>query len=164
MAKGFAFLDAGPLRLACRHSRFPGAEGIRLKFLLWQEKDISVVIPEITDYEVRRELIRRILSRQDSPDSLRRLDDLRRKLTFVPIRTEAMQLAAELWARARNSGDQTADDTSLDGDVILAAQARAYTGLGDNPVIITDNQRHLNRYDVVTSSWEAYSPSPPPTP
>lgn len=118
---------------------------------------MSVVLPEIADYEVRRELIRK-----GDPRPLRRLDDLRNTLIYVPIRTEAMQRAASLWAQARGRGQPTADENALDADVILAAQALEYIGLDDDLVVITDNNRHLAQF-VTTSSWSDYFPPQAPT-
>ena len=56
-----------------------------------------------------------------------------------------MRTAARLWAEARNAGFPTANDTALDGDVILAAQALA---LADRqPIVVaTTNTKHLERY------------------
>jgi len=64
-----------------------------------------------------------------------------------------MRLAADLWANARQYGSQTADDKSLDGDVILAAQAMT---LGLEPgemVIATDNVNHLSRF-TTSARWQ----------
>jgi toxin FitB len=136
----YRFLDTGPLGLACRR---PDRQDVR---------DIQLCV----DYELRRELIR-----IQATDSLRRLDALRGKVRFLEINTKAMSRAAELWAQARRTGLQTADDESLDGDVILAAQALEFTGIGDDLVVITDNNKHLGRF-VTTSSWTAYSPTRAP--
>ena len=54
-----------------------------------------------------------------------------------------MLKAAEFWATARKLGRQSADDASLDADMILAAQAGAMAGDGDETVIATTNIRHL---------------------
>ena len=56
----------------------------------------SVHIPEIADYELRRELLR-----MRSDESVRRLDALKARLTYVPITTAAILKAAEHWATGR---------------------------------------------------------------
>jgi predicted nucleic acid-binding protein len=98
----------------------------------------EVVIPEIVDYEVRRELLR-----ARKQQGLGRLDALKGLLRYTPITTSVMLKAAEFWAIARNLGRQSADDASLDADMILAAQAWAVSGAGDEIVIATTNVRHL---------------------
>jgi predicted nucleic acid-binding protein len=79
-----------------------------------------VIVPEIADYEVRRELIRR-----NSQRALANLDQLCTQLEYLPITTRGMRLAANLWAQARNAGLPTAAGHALDGDVVLAAQANS---------------------------------------
>jgi len=54
-----------------------------------------------------------------------------------------MLKAAEFWATARNAGRQSADDASLDADMILAAQAIALHRDNDEAIIATTNVRHL---------------------
>ena len=107
----------------------------------------SVHIPEIADYELRRELLR-----MKSDESVRRLDALKARLTYVPITTEAMLKAAEHWAAARRAGRPTADDKALDGDVILAAQCALLTQPGDELILATTNVGHLARF-VDARSW-----------
>ena len=101
-------------------------------------KGVAVVIPEITDYEVRRELLR-----SGKAAGLGRLDALRGMLDYATITTPIMRKAAEFWATARNIGRQSANDTSLDADMILAAQADAFTRDGNRAIIATTNVRHL---------------------
>jgi PIN domain-containing protein len=101
-------------------------------------KGAEVVIPEIADYEVRRELLRAGKER-----GLGRLDALKGILGYAPITTPVMLKAAEFWAAARKMGRQSADDASLDADMILVAQARVLDREGDEAVIATTNVRHL---------------------
>ena len=77
-----------------------------------------VILPEITDYELRRELLR-----AGKVASIRRLDALAKATEYVPLTTAAMRLAAELWAQARQQGQPTAADNTIDVDMILIAQA-----------------------------------------
>ena len=119
-----------------------------LKSLL--ENGTTVCVPEIVDYELRRELLR-----ADKPESVRRLDELEKRLKYLPISTTAMLKAAEFWAKARNEGIPTADDTALDGDVILAAQAvdHQVSSAVKEIVVATSNVGHLSRF-VPASRWE----------
>lgn len=64
-------------------------------------------------------------------------------MRYAPITTPVMRKAAEFWAAARNMGRQSAEDASLDVDMILAAQAGALVRAGDETVIATTNVRHL---------------------
>ena len=59
-----------------------------------------------------------------------------------------MREAADLWAEARNRGYPTAHDAALDGDVLLAAQARDLHAdpPGERVVVATTNVAHLERY------------------
>jgi hypothetical protein len=54
-----------------------------------------------------------------------------------------MLRAAEFWAAARAMGRKSADDSSLDADMILAAQAGVFVRGSDDTVIATTNVRHL---------------------
>jgi predicted nucleic acid-binding protein len=93
----------------------------------------DVLVSEVCDYELRRELIRIGAQR-----SLERLDELERELRYVPVTTSVWRAAARLWAVGRRAGRPTADAASIDGDVLLAAQARA-----EDAVIVTTNPRHF---------------------
>ncbi|MCY4549201.1 MAG: hypothetical protein OXC28_12605 [Defluviicoccus sp.] len=105
----------------------------------------AVLVPEIADYEVRRELIR---ARRTA--GIARLDAFIEQVEFLPIRTPAMRRAAAFWAEARREGRPTAPDPALDGDVILAAQAATLDRAG--VIVATTNPRHLARY-VAAELW-----------
>lgn len=107
----------------------------------------SAQIPEIADYELRRELLR-----MKSEESVKRLDALKVRLTYVPITTAAMLKAAEHWATVRSAGRGTADDKALDGDVILAAQCALLVQPGDELIVATTNVGHLSQF-VDARSW-----------
>jgi predicted nucleic acid-binding protein len=68
-------------------------------------------------------------------------------IEYLPLDTEMMHRAAELWAEARSRGAPTTTDQALDGDVILAAQAMSVSG-----TIITANRRHLSQF-VPAKEW-----------
>lgn len=109
----------------------------------------TIILPEIADYELRRNLI---LSRLSA--SIARLDLLRRTMVFQPITRRVMLKAAELWAVARRSGKSTADPKELDGDVILAAMA-----IDAGAIVATENVGHLSRY-VTAKHWRNIVPAP----
>lgn len=115
------------------------------------ETPVRVFIPEIADYELRRKLIHLVQKGQASRRSIERLDDLERLLNYLPLDTEIMHHAAEIWAEARSEGVPTAGSEALDGDVILAAQAKSVDG-----VIITSNRKHLSRF-VPAKEWHDFS-------
>lgn len=142
-------LDSGPLGMVTN----PKAKDIPLACQQWLrsllERGERVVIPEIADYEVRRELIRAGLLR-----SLRRLDRLKQTLEYAPIQTETMLLAADLWAEARKTGQPTADPKALDGDVILSAQARLLQNETTNVIVATTNVAHLSRF-ISALDWQS---------
>jgi predicted nucleic acid-binding protein len=98
-------------------------------------------IPEIVDYELRRELIRAGLN-----PAVARLDALKNVLRYLPITTASMLLAAEYWAKARNLGRPTASDHARDGDMILSAQAMLAKTLDPDIVIASDNVGHLSLF------------------
>jgi predicted nucleic acid-binding protein len=132
-------LDAGPLGLVTNPRSSPASAACAkwVQSLLADGK--RVLIPEIADYEVRREL-----TRANKVSGLARLDELAKLLEYLPLTTTAMRHAAQLWAQARQVGQPTADDKSLDADVILAAQAIT---LGEaDQVIATTNVGHLSRF------------------
>jgi predicted nucleic acid-binding protein len=138
-------LDAGPLGMIS-HPRPNEAIVAWLRTLL--EAGVSVRIPEIADYEVRRELLR-----ANRRKGVQRLDDLKAALGYVPITTAVMLKAAEYWALARNHGFPTADDLALDADVILAAQATILQNGLDEVVIVTTNVGHLGHF-VDARKWD----------
>jgi predicted nucleic acid-binding protein len=131
-------IDSGPLGYATN----PRASVVNNRCKAWladlAQAGEQVVLPEIVDYEVRRGWLR-----TQNATAIARLDQFKAAARYLPITTEAMLLAAELWADARRRGYATAGDQALDADVILAAQAIT---LGENAVIATTNVGHLTRY------------------
>jgi predicted nucleic acid-binding protein len=145
-------LDSGPLGLVSH----PNAEKINAAAVEWLEAllsaGISVLVAEIADYEVRRELLRAGRQR-----GVRRLDELKEAIGYRPITTRAMLIAAGLWAEARKQGQPTAPDPALDADVILAAQARDIESEGQRVIVSTTNPHHLSRF-VEAKAWHEIEP------
>jgi predicted nucleic acid-binding protein len=107
----------------------------------------QIYLPQIVDYELRREYLRMGKQKQGGGKSLERLNFMVETFDFVMLDSLTMQNAAELWAEARSKGKPTDHEKSLDGDVILAAQA-----LSVRAVVVTENIKDLSRY-VETKQW-----------
>jgi predicted nucleic acid-binding protein len=116
----------------------------------------AIYLPEIADYELRRELIHLVRRKKASQRSLKRLDSLKDLLEFLPLDSETLCRAAELWAEARLVGMPTAHPLALDGDVILAAQAESVQA-----TIVTSNRKHLSRF-VPAFDWTEIQTGPRP--
>ena len=137
-------LDSSPVSTLCHpDEQQPHVKAIRE----WLEARLlagaTVYLPEIVDYEVRREFVRR-----RNAKSLRRLDALAVQIEYLPLTTEMMRRAAELWAVARQQGFAPAPPEALDADVILAAQAESV-----GATVATVNARHLARF-VPADAWQ----------
>lgn len=143
-------LDEGPLSLVTHPRGGDDAEAAKEWLKGLREAGVGVKVPEIADYELRRELLR-----AGKTESIERIDLFIEAADFVPITTEAMRLAAELWAEARNQGQPTAPDPALDGDVILAAQTKL---AGEGAVVATTNPDHLSRF-VAAAHWSEIVPA-----
>lgn len=142
-------LDSSPLGMLCNPNLVPSTIQMREWVDCIGAAGITLVIPEIADYEVRRELIR---TRKQG--SIRLLDSLKQPMLYLELTTAAMQLAAELWAKARQTGKPTGHSHSLDADVILAAQTIL---LDRQAIIATDNANHLSRY-TLADHWLNLTP------
>ena len=136
-------LDAGPIGMLA-HPR--ATENIKQWLAGLLNVGRTVYVPEIADYEVRRELLWAGLVK-----SLRRLDRLKLTLKYLPITTEAMLREAEFWADVRKQGKPTSGHYSLDADAILAGQAAVCPE--QSAVVATTNPRHLARF-VPAEKWE----------
>lgn len=99
------------------------------------------IVPEIIDYEVRRELLR-----LGKTGAIRRLDLFNRAEPdrLLPVSSDALRKAAELWAQVRRKGMPTADIHALDVDVILAAQVLTTDFGSDDVIVATGNVSHLS--------------------
>jgi predicted nucleic acid-binding protein len=146
------FLDSGPLGQLTNTRGRPMADRCREWVKELTAAGVRVFVPEITDYEIRRELIR-----VGATAGLRRLDQVKETLDFLPISSEVMLLAAEFWADARRLGKPTASPDALDADCILAAQATLAAGPGDVVTVATSNVGHLGRF-VDARPWEQIGP------
>jgi predicted nucleic acid-binding protein len=145
-------LDSFPLG-AISHPK-PGAEAIAVT--RWAASCTAagheIYIPEVIDYEIRREL-----KRAGKKAGLAKLDAAKVNFRYVPLTTRSMLLAADLWAQACQGGYSTGDPRKLDIDVILAAQALTIGIPAGSLIVATLNVRHLSRF-VPADEWRNISP------
>ena len=92
-------LDTGIIGLITNPKRSP--ESLACNFWLQTliKAGIRVILPEIADYEVRRELLR-----ANKIKGIKRLDELANLIEYLAITTDAMRKAALFWAQARQQG------------------------------------------------------------
>jgi predicted nucleic acid-binding protein len=139
-------LDAGPIGLVTNPKLSPESTLCTRWLQTLITSNIRVIIPEIADYEVRRELLR-----ANKVRGIARLDELANSLEYLPITTAAMRQAAMFWAQARQQGQPTAGDKTIDSDMILAAQAMTLDVV--DVVIATTNVGHLSRF-AIADLWQ----------
>ncbi|WP_309709886.1 hypothetical protein [Armatimonas sp.] len=156
MSLSAVFLDEGPLSWVVNK---PGDNPIHDACQSWalglMSQGVLVCVAEVTDYELRRELVRQEAKRKSLGQPLRgsvaRLDAfIALPGRYVPISTNAMHQAADMWANIRNNMQPTASDKALDGDVILAAQVSIFAATQGIPlseiIVATTNVKHIDRF------------------
>jgi hypothetical protein len=108
-------------------------------------------VPEIVDYELRRELLR-----AGKVNSIRRLDGLVASgvVDLIRVNSVALRKAAGLWATSRQSGMPTADPHALDVDVILCAQILSAGFDPADVIVATSNAGHISQF-LSAAAWDA---------
>ena len=143
-------LDSGVLHTLVSTSKVKEVTDCQDWFYYLLSRSAKVVTSSLCNYEVKRELIRRKKVKE-----INNLNQLKALIDFFPVDDSTLELAAELWAEARNKGMPTADDLSLDADVIICAQyqllAQEYPGR--YVVIATTNVKHLSRF-TEAKEWQ----------
>jgi len=121
----------------------------------------ELFVPEIIDYELRRKLLHLghygHQAKRWAKEALTLLDELV-SVGYLPLTTNAMRMAATLWAQTRAKGESRGPEESLDVDVILAAQARQVGGR-----VVTANEKHF-KHLVGVFDWRTYQDSTPEIP
>ena len=143
-------LDSGVLHTLVSTSKVQEVTDCQEWFYYLLSRSAKVVTSSICNYEVKRELIRR-----KKVQEIKNLNQLKTLIDFLPVDEPTLELAAELWAEARNQGMPTADDNRLDADVIICAQYQllAEENPGRYVVIATTNIKHLSRF-TEAEQWQ----------
>ena len=145
-------LDSSPAGLVTNPSQAPATLAITKWLADCEAKGNTVCLPEIIDYELRRELIR-----ANKPRGIAKLDALKNACRYLPLTTPVMLRAAALWADSRQKGLATGDPKRLDIDVILAAQVLDLELPAGDFVVATSNVGHLSGF-VPAERWENIAP------
>lgn len=140
-------LDSAPVGLITNPKATTLALECQQWFLSLLQRGYQVILPEIIDYEIRRELLR-----ANKLSGIKKLDQLKSEIIYLSITTEVMLKAAQLWAEVRKKGKPTADNKALDGDVILASQAILVSNYGHQVMVATSNKKHLSLF-VEAREW-----------
>lgn len=136
MVSEIVVLDSGPLGWLCHPKNPPNAAACRRWAKRLRESGRRIILPEIIDYEIRRDLIR-----NNAVMAIAALNNLGRQFEYLPLNTAMFRLASEIWAHMRALGRPAAGSQHLDIDVILIAQATSQ--FPDDFIIATTNVRHF---------------------
>ena len=147
-------IDSGVLGKLCNPNSSPEVEAARERLYTLLAKGVYLVSSQICDYEVRRSLILNSM-RGLSSEGINNLNKLAEFIDFLPISNTVFKEAASLWAEARVQGIPTADDKSLDADIIICAQYKVLEQEypGRYIVIATTNVKHLSRF-TEAKEWQ----------
>lgn len=147
-------IDSGVLGKLCNPNTSSEVEAARERLYALLAKGVYVVSSQICDYEVRRSLMLNSL-RGLSSEGIDNLNQLSEFIDFLPVNNLVLQKSAGLWAEARIQGVPTADDKSLDADIIICAQYKLleHEYPGRYIVVATTNVKHLNRF-TEAKKWQ----------
>lgn len=147
--KRVVFLDSGPLGELTNPRLRPQTN----QWTQFAKKNgIALRVAEITDYELRRNLILEELEK-----SISNLNKFKQTQRFVPLTSEALLQAGEIWAWLHKNGQATSYIKNIDVDVILAAQALSQKEYFDQVIILTQNLKHISRFSdfgIFTWDWK----------
>ena len=148
------FIDSSILGKICNPNTSTEIVDIQRWLFKLLGRGVRVVSSDICDYEIRRSLL--LEQRRNSEiQGIEKLDESKDLIEFLPVTDEILLVAAELWADARILGQPTADDLSLDADLIICATWRLLTAAepGRYNVIATTNVKHLSRF-AIAEKWQ----------
>jgi len=149
-------LDSSPLGMLTNPNNTNKTKAITKWAISLRRAKVSIIVPEICDYELRRSLIRR-----NNQKAISKLDYLNRNFGYLVLDTKTLQLAARFWADLRNKGLATTGDKELDCDVILAAQAVIVSqkpeNIGERVIIASENLKHITRL-ADADTWKNIKP------
>ncbi|MDJ0742465.1 MAG: hypothetical protein QNJ32_03770 [Xenococcaceae cyanobacterium MO_167.B27] len=146
-SKRIILLDTGVLGKIC-HKKLDNNITKVLNYL--QQEKIGLRVAEISDYELRRNFLLESLDK-----SIGKLNKFRKTDRLLFFDTETMIIASEIWAEIRKQGNPTENKDSLDGDVILAAQACQLKEYYEEVIILTTNAKDIAKFNYLgLKTWD----------
>jgi hypothetical protein len=141
------FIDSGVLGLLANPNNLDEAVECENWLYTMLSRGINVYSSDLCDYEVRRSLVL-ASQKKSSLNGIPKLNGLREIIFFLPITYPLLIKASSLWAQARSKGIPTANDSSLDVDIIICChwQMLQEESPGRYAVIATTNVKHLSRF------------------
>lgn len=148
------FIDSGILGILSAPNKVGEAKNCEEWPYTLLSRGVYVCSSELCDNEIRRSLILES-QKKNNLNSIENLNELREIISFLPITSILLEKAACIWASARSQGIPTADNKSLDIDIIISAH---YQMLREeypsrHIVIATTNVKHLSRF-TQAQTWE----------
>lgn len=151
------FLDTNILGLICnKNISFDECQQCKKWFDTLFLRGVRIVTSDLCHYEVMRGLISSSIRlskagfqpTNEAAPGIKSLELLKVDgfLEFLPVSTEALDLAANLWARAFTSGQTTRDEKDIDIDIIISAQYQLLRDEfpGQRVIMATTNLKHLS--------------------
>lgn len=136
-------LDTGPLGLVTAPVGHTDGDSCKQWYATLEAIGSRFYVPQIADYELRRELIR-----SHKTESVAMLNTFNKAEAdrYLCLTADQIHLAAQFWARLRNEHRAGTDDKSLDADLLIAAQAEELLNSDpflDDVIVATTNPKHL---------------------
>jgi hypothetical protein len=143
------FLDTNILGLICnKNISFDECQQCKKWFDTLFLRGVRIVTSDLCHYEVMRGLIGASIRSNEAAPGIKSLELLKVDgfLEFLPVSTEALDLAANLWAKAFTSGQTTRDEKDIDIDIIISAQYQLLRDEfpGQQVIMATTNLKHLS--------------------
>jgi len=144
------FLDSGVIYSLINTSNVKKVIDCQEWFYALLGRGVLFVSSAICEYEIKRELIRR-----NQLKELNNLNEIKQWFNFLEVDENVWNMAAKNWAKARNMGIPTADNLSLDADMVICAtwQILQEKWEGRYVVIATNNVKHLSHF-ANADIWE----------
>lgn len=147
-------IDSGVLGKICNPNPSEEVNAVKEWMYSLLAKGVVLLASQICDYEVRRSLLLNSIRGLPS-EGINNLDKLSEIIDFLPISETVLKTASQIWAEARSRGRSTADEKSLDADVIICAQWQLLSEEYPSRyvVIATTNVKHLSQF-AQAKKWQ----------